>query len=137
MVSVNADGTRTIGLFIKVESLPAAITLKPVTLDTLIRWQAREIASPMALLAELSEIQEPMLGLLCYPDVDRVLTEFAAHLPDSMRQEVFARTELASPRRRPVEAAPDSEQGAEAADYFPEGGETADLGMDLGDGRRD
>lgn len=127
----NRNGTRTIELFNPVNGMDR-ITFKPVTLDLSLRWQAGEMGGPLALMAELTDMQEAILGMLTYPDADRVMSEFMYHLPDVMRQSV------AQAPARPIRAEPAPQPGdAPEPHPFPGGDGDADdgeLGVNL-DGR--
>jgi hypothetical protein len=85
----------------------------------------------MALLSELTGIQESLLGQLRYPDAQRVLDEFGAHLPNDLREQIFRARQLGEPARPEVEQADAAEHPA--PDQEGEGDPT--LGLDLSDGR--
>src|SRR5215211_5311572 len=89
-VTTSADGSRTVHLFIPLQSLlDNKIVIRAVTLEDVIRWQAGEFSSPLALLAMLCGIAEPILMTVRYPDADRLLGEFAYQLPDAIRDDVM------------------------------------------------
>ena len=127
-VEMKADGSRTVHLFIPLEVLGSSITIRAVTLDDVVRWQTGTVLSPMALLAQMTGTSESMLGLLRYPDADRVLAEFMNQLPDAIRNDVLKAPNIGSA----VEAPADTIQGAEGASpsFFGEG-EEADPSLGL------
>ena len=78
------DGGRHIELFVPVEFLKQkvdAVTIKPVKLDHFIRWESGEIATALALLSELSGLQQTALRQINYPDIERVMAAFVSMLP--------------------------------------------------------
>ena len=62
----------------------AVLTVKPLSLDQIVRWGREEIPSQLSLLAEMSGVQERLLKMLIAPDIDRVLMAFSAVLPQSV-----------------------------------------------------
>jgi hypothetical protein len=57
-------------------------------LDHLVRWQEGQIASSMALLAELTRMPEMQLMMLTFPDADRVLAAFLEIVPTPIRDDI-------------------------------------------------
>ena len=78
------DGGRRIELFVPVEFIKQkidAVTIKPVKLDHFIRWQSGEISTALALLSELTGLQQAALRQINYPDIERVMAAFVSMLP--------------------------------------------------------
>jgi hypothetical protein len=78
------DGGRRIELFVPVEFLKQkidAVTIKPVKLDHFIRWESGEISTALALLSELTGLQQAALRQINYPDIERVMAAFVSMLP--------------------------------------------------------
>jgi hypothetical protein len=123
MITRKKNGSRVVELIVPLEPgcnvKHESVTLKPVTLDHVLRWQNGLIAGPMAMLAELSGLAESTLGLLQYPDADIVLQEFSLHLPATIRQAVAESAipmtgEAPALSRAPVHV--DSYSGADSVD---------------------
>jgi len=93
-----------------------AITLAPVKLDHMLRWKEGRFSSGLALLSELSGIEEPALREMRYPDVDRVMAELHLHLPSVIRTDLEGGhvPPPASGSRQPTEAAASPEANAAA-----------------------
>jgi len=130
-VTTSADGSRTVHLFIPLQSLlDNKIVIRAVTLEDVIRWQAGEFSSPLALLAMLCGIAEPILMTVRYPDADRLLGEFAYQLPDAIRDDVMRSNRIG----RTVEPGTETMQGGEGAPSGLEGGDDPSLGLEGLDG---
>jgi hypothetical protein len=103
MTTTKADGSRTVPLYIPIENplggTLAALTFQAVTFGVMMRWEAGVFKTPLQLMAELSGQPESVIEFIKHPDIDRVLDEFAFHLPLSMRSAIvdgklpFARVE--------------------------------------------
>lgn len=116
-----------------------AIELRPVVLDDQIRWQEGWFATPLALLAELSDIDEGSLRQLRFPDADRVMMEFTFHLPALIADDIANGRSPAEMRQVPPgtdtypEVPPEPLAPPERpADYIP--GIDDDGGFDIADG---
>jgi hypothetical protein len=78
------DGGRRIELFVPIEFLKRkidAVTIKPCKLDHFIRWENGEISTALALLSELTGLQQAELRQINYPDIERVMAAFVSMLP--------------------------------------------------------
>jgi hypothetical protein len=64
------------------------LTIKPLSLDQIVRWGREEIPSQLALLSEMCGVQERLLKMLVAPDIDRVLMAFSAILPQSVMNSI-------------------------------------------------
>lgn len=85
-------GERRVELYVPLEGLGPqpieSITFKAVTLDQVLRWQSGEINGVLALASELSNLQEPFLRQITYPDAQFVMDEFMAHIPETIRASI-------------------------------------------------
>jgi hypothetical protein len=145
-------GGRVVELLCPFEHLGRPINevrFKPVELDHLLRWQAGEFGSSMALMAVLADEEQGTLRALTFPDADRVLAEFMMHLPAAIRADIESgRIPIASPAEAPQPEArsvpfpeergrwrPAGETAEQPPDYIPgvDGGEPGP-GFDLSDG---
>jgi hypothetical protein len=85
----------------------AVLTIKPLSLDQIVRWGREEIPSQLALLAEMTGVQERLLRLLVAPDIDNMLIAFSAILPASVLGSIRDRnTSMATPEEKLVEQEP-------------------------------
>jgi hypothetical protein len=78
------DGGRRIELFVPVEFIKQkidAVTIRPCKLDHFIRWQSGEISTALALLSELTGLQQAALRQINYPDIERIMAAFVSMLP--------------------------------------------------------
>jgi hypothetical protein len=85
------DGGRRIELFVAVEFLKAkidAVTIRPVKLDHLLRWESGEISTALALLSELTGLQQAALRQINYPDIERVMAAFVNMLPAKIAENI-------------------------------------------------
>lgn len=85
------DGGRRIELFVPVEYAKKkidAVTIKPVKLDHFLRWESGEIATALALLSELSGLQQAALRQINYPDIERVMGAFVGMLPAKIAENI-------------------------------------------------
>lgn len=91
MITLNKDGGRTIQLFIpfefngrKIES----VTLSPLRFGHVLGWNEGKWATTVALLTEMSGLEENVIRELRYPDADRVMESFMTMLTPEMRNDV-------------------------------------------------
>lgn len=63
----------------------SSVDLKPITWEFNERFENGWMTGPKQMLAELSGLNEADIGLITFPDADRVMQEFMLHLPDSIR----------------------------------------------------
>ena len=85
------DGGRRIELFVPVEFLRVkidAVTIKPVKLDHFLRWESGEISTALALLSELTGLQQAALRQINYPDIERVMAAFVNMLPAKIAENI-------------------------------------------------
>ena len=85
------DGGRRIELFVPVEFLKVkidAVTIKPVKLDHFLRWESGEISTALALLSELTGLQQAALRQINYPDIERVMAAFVNMLPAKIAENI-------------------------------------------------
>lgn len=66
----------------------AVLKLRPFTLHDTARATRGEFRSTLALLAEISNIPEPVLNGMTYPDVDRVMIAFMSLLPQGVKDNI-------------------------------------------------
>jgi hypothetical protein len=89
--TLTRDGGRRIELFVPVEFAKKkidAVTIKPVKLDHFLRWESGEISSALALLSELSGLQQAALRQINYPDIERVMAAFVNMLPAKIAENI-------------------------------------------------
>jgi hypothetical protein len=85
------DGGRRIELFFPVEFLKVKIDtviIKPVKLDHFLRWESGEISTALALLSELTSLQQAALRQINYPDIERVMAAFVSMLPTKIAENI-------------------------------------------------
>jgi hypothetical protein len=85
------DGGRCIELFVPIEFLKAkidAVTIRPVKLDHFLRWESGEISTALALLSELTGLQQAALRQINYPDIERVMAAFVNMLPAKIAENI-------------------------------------------------
>jgi hypothetical protein len=85
------DGGRCIELFVPIEFLKAkidAVTIRPVKLDHFLRWESGEISTALALLSELTGLQQAVLRQINYPDIERVMAAFVNMLPAKIAENI-------------------------------------------------
>lgn len=63
------------------------VEIRPTTADHMIRWMEGRIPSTLALLAELSDVPEPVLRQLLTADFDRVLMALHSVLPPIIKKD--------------------------------------------------
>lgn len=81
------------------------LVLKPASLDIADRWGSDQIKSTMGLLAVLTSVPEKELINLEYPDVDRVMSILAIHLPAGIRAGIESGNKpLTTPKFSPTPA---------------------------------
>jgi hypothetical protein len=89
--TLTRDGGRRIELFVPVEFVKKkidAVTIKPVKLDHFLRWESGEISTALALLSELSGLQQAALRQINYPDIERVMGAFVSMLPPKIAENI-------------------------------------------------
>jgi hypothetical protein len=86
-----------------------AIEIRAPSIGLLTRWQRGDIASSMALLAELSDIPESILNTITYPDADRVLMALFNAVPKPIQTDF---TNGTRPLATPPEEAPEPVPGS-------------------------
>jgi hypothetical protein len=85
------DGGRRIELFVPIEFLKRkidAVTIKPCKLDHFIRWENGEFSTALALLSELTGLQQAALRQINYPDIERVMAAFVNMLPAKIAENI-------------------------------------------------
>ena len=109
MISLDKTGGRTVHLFIpfehngkKIES----ITLAPLRLGHVLRWNEGSWRTMTELLVELAGVDEAVIRDLRYPDADRVVESFMALMTPELRDDI-------SNGRIPVKAFPEEDRPAE------------------------
>lgn len=124
--------SRKIELFVPIKRAGKTldvIEIASAKLDHVVRWGEGKIKGSLALLVELSGLDEGTLRELTYPDADRVLSAFMASLPPSIRNDIDSGVH------------PISQQSPVASDLAPEEidqpapGDDAGPGFDLGEGK--
>jgi hypothetical protein len=97
------------------------IEIKAPTIGVLTRWQRGDIASSMALLAELSDIPESILSTITYPDADRVLMALFNAVPKPIQTDFTnGNRPLATPPDEAPAPAPGSRPLAVDDPRFPQ-----------------
>lgn len=89
--TLTRDGGRRIELFVPVEFAKKkidAVRIRPVKLDHFLRWESGEISTALALLSELSGLQQAALRQINYPDIERVMGAFVAMLPAKIAENI-------------------------------------------------
>jgi hypothetical protein len=85
------DGGRRIELFVPVEFAKKkidAVAIKPLKLDHFLRWESGEISTALALLSELTGLQQAALRQINYPDIERVMGAFVSMLPTKIAENI-------------------------------------------------
>jgi hypothetical protein len=93
MVALDKSGGRQIELFIPFEyegKMVEAVEIGAPQFDHVIRWQAGEYKSALALLSAMSGMTQLCLRKLRYPDAERVFAAFMDMLPDAIGADVQA-----------------------------------------------
>lgn len=88
MIVLKADGGRRIELFVPFEFLGVkvdSVTIAPLMLDHVLRWQKGAWQDSFDLLVEMTGMKAETLRRLRYPDADRVLTTFFEMLPPEIQ----------------------------------------------------
>jgi hypothetical protein len=92
MITLDKTGGRTIQLFIpfefnkkKIES----ITLAPLRLGHVLRWNEGAWKTMIELLVELAGVDEAVIRELRYPDADRVLDNFMQMMTPEIRSNII------------------------------------------------
>lgn len=89
--TVTRTGSRKVELFVPIKRAGKTldvIEIASAKLDHVVRWGEGKIKGSLALLVELSGLDEGTLRELTYPDADRVLSAFMASLPPSIRNDI-------------------------------------------------
>ena len=85
------DGARVIELYVPFmhgEQRIEAITIKPFTFELSLRWREGKISNSLELLYEMAAEGKEALGLVRYPDMDRVMMAFTESLPADIRENI-------------------------------------------------
>lgn len=88
MVTIDKMGGRAVELFIPYEwqgKRIDRIVFRPLKLVNTEMWLKGSYKSIMHLMSDLSGLPEDTLRQLCYPDADRVMSEFINLLPDEIK----------------------------------------------------
>lgn len=91
MITMKRDGGRTIQLFIPFEfngQKYESVTLSPLRFGHVLGWNEGKWATTIALLVEMSGLEDNVLRELRYPDADRVMESFMTMLTPEMRNDV-------------------------------------------------
>jgi hypothetical protein len=89
------------------------VEIRPLTIETMVRWSSGQFPSSLALLAELSGIPEMVLRQISYPDADRVMLALYNVVPQALKDDL---TNGVRPMATPADAVPPEEPGARAVD---------------------
>jgi hypothetical protein len=103
MIELDKAGGRTIHLYIPFEHNKKkieVITLAPLRLGHVLRWNEGAWTTSTELLVELAGVDEAVIRDLRYPDADRVLDQFMQLLTPEIRDDVIN-------GRVPLKAEPD------------------------------
>lgn len=122
-------GGRTVELFVPFDFLGdkvKQIDFGPIRFDHTIRWQAGQIQSLLALMAEVAGVDEALLRQVAYPDADRMMSAFIDMLPPEIRNNL----NLASSTSALEQPAPAAQEQPPLDPDEPHHDETG-LGMDL------
>lgn len=91
MISMDKNGGRTVHLFIPFEFNKVkieAITIAPLRLGHVLRWNEGAWKTSIELLVELAGVDESVIRELRYPDADRVMEAFMAMVTPEMREDM-------------------------------------------------
>jgi len=104
MISHDKTGGRTIHLFIPFEyngKQVTSITLAPLRLGHVIRWNEGVWRSMIDLLVDLAGVDKAVIHELRYPDADRVLDNFMQMLTPEIRDDI-ANSRIPLPTEEPT-----------------------------------
>jgi hypothetical protein len=120
MITLDKTGGRTVQLFIPFEfnkQKIEAISIGPLRLGHVLRWNEGAWKTSIELLVELSGIEEAIIRDLRYPDADRVLDTFMQMLTPEIRDDVLnGRIPLKIEEIGPAAEAPRTTNGSGAPD---------------------
>lgn len=89
--TIRRDGGWTVELVTPLRATGGAVVdkidMRPAELGHVIRWGDGSIPSTLAMLSELSGVDERLLRTLSYPDVDRVLLAYSQVVPAAVRKD--------------------------------------------------
>src|SRR6188768_2567889 len=91
MISMDKNGGRTFHLFIPFEFNKVkieAITIAPLRLGHVLRWNEGAWKTSIELIVELAGVDESVIRELRYPDADRVMEAFMAMVTPEMRDDM-------------------------------------------------
>jgi hypothetical protein len=91
MITLDKTGGRTIQLYIPFEFNKRkieTITLAPLRLGHVLRWNEGAWKTMIELLVELAGVEEAVIRELRYPDADRVIDAFMALLTPEIRNDI-------------------------------------------------
>lgn len=118
MITLDKTGGRTIQLFIPFEfnkQKIEAISLAPLRLGHVIRWNEGAWKTMIDLLVELASVDQAVIRELRYPDADRVLDQFMQMLTPEIRANIIE-GQIPLKTEEPTEEQPRVTNGSGAPD---------------------
>jgi len=140
MITLDKSGGRSIQLFIPFEfnnKKIEAITLAPLRLGHVIRWNEGAWKTSIELLVELAGVDQAIIRELRYPDADRVMDSFMALLTPEIRADIAEgripiKDEFGGPEKEPTRVTNGSGDEIDPMLHAP-GVPLPEAGFDLGE----